>query len=238
MEERSAAFARIHSIVSRVDLDATPVANLPAFRRFVLSSDSVCVHGEDRYTTPVQTIDRAALTHLVTPDAASMIEAYRLGIAAIEKWDEEEARFWSRIVGKDLLKCLRAVSLRRGGDYEQSIVGIHRQIASYAPESADLADLLIALYREPTTDLGRLRLALDMAEATLSTRSGWRADQTSPASADRTSWAISAPSTKRAALRYEPARSDPLAGIGGGACSAGSNGPSTHRVQVDLLSAQ
>ena len=173
MEERSAALARIHSIVSRVDLDATPVANLPAFRRFVLSSDSVCVHGEDRYTTPVQTIDRgAALTHLVTPDAASMIEAYRLGIAAIEKWDEEEARFWSRIVGKDLLKCLRAVSLRRGGDYEQSIVGIHRQIASYAPEPADLADLLIALYREPTTDLGRLRLALDMAEATLANEIG------------------------------------------------------------------
>ena len=97
-----------------------------------------------------------------------MIEAYRLGIAAIEKLDEEETRFWSRIVGKDLLKCLRAVSLRRSGDYEQSIEGIYRQIVSYAPESADLADLLIALYREPTTDLSRLRLALSMAEGDLS----------------------------------------------------------------------
>lgn len=167
LEGQARRLADAHAIVSRVDLEALPAANLPAFRRFVLASDSVCVHGEDRHTTPVQSIDRATLADLVTPDATALIADYRLGIAAIEAGDEDAARFWSRIVGKDLLKCLRSVVLLRGGDYEQSIAGIYRQVGAFVPEASRLADLLIGLYREPTADLGTLRRALDVAEAEL-----------------------------------------------------------------------
>ncbi len=81
--------------------------------------------------------------------------------------DDEAMRFCSRIVGKDLLKCVRALILLRGGAYEVAIDRIHVQTRNVAPELVPLADRLYRLYRAPVTDPAVILAVLDEATTDL-----------------------------------------------------------------------
>jgi hypothetical protein len=104
----------------------------------------------------------------VTPDTATLLVDYRsLVEEARDDADDEAMRFYSRIVGKDLLKCVRALILLRGGDYEVAIDRIHAQTRDFAPELVPLADRLYRFYRAPVTAPDVVLAVLDEATATL-----------------------------------------------------------------------
>lgn len=153
LQQHAKRLRQVYPLVARVDLEAVPIADLSAFQRLVLSSDSLHLYGIDTLTQPEQTMDRAELAALVTPNPLELIQGYRAAVQGIGVGhDDETLRLYSRVTGKDLLKCLRAIALRRGGAYEKSIERIYDQVTALVPEYWALADKLIALYRHPITD--------------------------------------------------------------------------------------
>jgi predicted nucleotidyltransferase len=165
LDDCAVALTRAYPIVSRVDLDVGQVANLPELRRFVLSSDSVAIYGADTLTQRHQALPRERLIRLVTPDMAELIMDYRTAVRSLdERAAPEQLRFYSRVTGKDLLKCLRAAALRRGGSYEQNIQAIYHQVSAYLPECAPTAHGLYQLYHTPTVERCTLLRVLDEAE--------------------------------------------------------------------------
>ncbi len=165
LDDRAMVLTRAYPIVSRVDLDVGEVANLPEVRRFILSSDSVAVYGADTLTQRCQSLPRERLIRLVTPDMAELIAGYRAAVRSLdERAAPEQLRFYSRVTGKDLLKCLRAAVLRRGGSYEKNIQAIYHQVLAYLPECAPTARDLYQLYHTPTGERRTLLRVLDEAE--------------------------------------------------------------------------
>jgi predicted nucleotidyltransferase len=157
LERLSASLGAATQLVSRFDLEAIDANTLESFRHFVLSSDSLSIHGTDSLTLPVQTMERLALARLVTPDPAAMVPDYLEWVEELPGADDPERRFASRIIGKDLLKILRGVPLLRGAPYEVVISRVAAQVALFAPEASDVAGQLFALYAEPVTDVAAIR---------------------------------------------------------------------------------
>ena len=153
LKELAARLGAGTDLVSRFDLEAIDASALEPFRRFVLSSDSVCVHGGDSVTKHVQSMERSALARLVTPEPTTMLPDYLAWTEELSNANDAERRFASRIIGKDFLKVLRGVLLLRGAPYQVAIPAIAAQVSSYAPDAVGIADLLFALYSEPTTDV-------------------------------------------------------------------------------------
>jgi predicted nucleotidyltransferase len=69
-----------YPVVTEVDLDVTAIHDLGEFRRLVLSSDSLNLYGVDTLRQVQQTMDRAHLATLVTPDASALIQGYRTAV--------------------------------------------------------------------------------------------------------------------------------------------------------------
>jgi hypothetical protein len=179
---------RRHGVVSRVELDVERLEDVTPFRRFVLSSDSLSIHGVDHFPAKTQDILPGDLIDLVTPPPGEMISMYRQGVAALgDDRNQPAPAFWSRLIGKDLLKCLRAEALRRGGEYEPGIAALHRQVVELVPEHRNLADTLIELYLRPATAPEELRRALDRVDAAFRTIGAGQAnDPPSDRARDRT----------------------------------------------------
>jgi predicted nucleotidyltransferase len=154
-----------HPQVARVDLEAVPRKGLHPFRQFVFATDSLSVFGTDNYSGHSQTWDRQALALLVTPDLAGIVESYTDAVSNSAVNDAERLRFFSRIIGKDILKCCRRTALLRGAAYERSIGKIYRQLLEYMPEQSALLHELHDLYQQPSSDRARLLRALEQAAA-------------------------------------------------------------------------
>jgi predicted nucleotidyltransferase len=168
LQDQATRLSRRYPVISRVELEVAPLKELAPFQLFALSSDSLSVYGDDTLTQSEHRVDRIELTRLVTPPVEALITDYRaLFEDAGGGAGDEEMRFYCRIVGKDLLKCLRALILLGGGEYEVAIDRIHGQVGAYVPELAALADQLHQLYREPVADSGPVIEALDHAAAML-----------------------------------------------------------------------
>lgn len=155
---------RAYPIVSLVDLEASRLGDLLPVQRFILSSDSVAVAGEDRLTRQSQVMSRDALVRLVTPPMDSLLSDYGAAVRQLDPGDSDQLRFYSRIIGKDFLKCLRGVILRRGDSYERNIGAIAEQSLAHFPEQTATIALLHRCYSAPTNDQDRLlRLLADVA---------------------------------------------------------------------------
>jgi predicted nucleotidyltransferase len=157
-----------YPVVTEVDLDVTAIHDLGEFRRLVLSSDSLNLYGVDTLRQVQQTMDRAHLATLVTPDASALIQGYRTAVHDLTVGrDDGLLRQYSRVTGKDLLRCLRGIALVRGGTYEKSIEGIYAQVRILVPEHQPLAEKLFALYRTPVADKDPLLAVLAEADERL-----------------------------------------------------------------------
>lgn len=167
LHDHAARLSSTTSIVSRIDLDAVAMRDLIPFQRFALASDSLSVFGADTITVREQRVDPVELARLVTPNTGNLLLDYRDFVEESRHGDDATLRFCSRIVGKDLLKCLRALILVRGGAYEVAIDRIYDQTRDVVPEMAPLAERLYRLYRTPVTDPDVLLEVLDEATITL-----------------------------------------------------------------------
>jgi uncharacterized protein len=155
-------------IVGRVDLEAEFLNGLSEFRRFVLASDSISLSGADRFSRPRQYVDRARLARLVTPDPHRLIRQYRAGIEPLDAEREPDVLTrYARVIGKDLLRCLRQAVILRGGKYEKNVSAIFSEVTAHVPEHRLLADALYGLYRHPRADKEVLLRVLDLAEERL-----------------------------------------------------------------------
>jgi predicted nucleotidyltransferase len=167
LQDHAARLSRRHAVVSRVELDVAAGSDLIPFQLLALASDSLSVYGTDTLTVREQWVDRVELSRLVTPDAGSLLVDYREFVEESRQSGNEAMRFCSRIVGKDLLKCARALVLLRGGAYEVAIDRISAQIHDVVPELAPLAERLYRLYSTPVTDADVVIEVLGEASATL-----------------------------------------------------------------------
>lgn len=167
LEELAASLGATTDLVSRFDLEAVDANRLEPFQHFVLTSDSLCIHGVDTLTLPVQTMERLALARLVTPDPVAILPDYLDWVEELTSAGDAERRFASRIIGKDLLKVLRGVLLLRGAPYEVAVPRLAVQVRDLAPEAAEVAAHLFALYSEPTTDQEAIRRTAYAASSVL-----------------------------------------------------------------------
>lgn len=159
----AAALGRIFPIASLVDLEACRLDDLHPTQRFILSSDSLAVAGTDRLTLVRQTLRRDTLIPLVTPPMAQLLSDYGEAVARLATEDSDQLRFYSRVIGKDLLKGLRGSALRRGAAYERNIAAIAEQALVYFPEHSATIAKLYHCYRSPTADRAALLGVLAVA---------------------------------------------------------------------------
>ncbi len=153
-----------YPVVSAVDLDVAWSEKLSAFQRFVLSSDSVSVFGDDGLTVPVQYVDRDVLVALVTPHGSELIADYRRSLARLAPGRDDAAiARYARTISKDLLRCLRSAALSRGAPYVSSLEAIHAGIAQYLPDCRALAAALLDTYRHGPRSKRALLTLIDEA---------------------------------------------------------------------------
>jgi predicted nucleotidyltransferase len=167
VQEQELRLRHKHPFLSKVDLEVIDVGGLNDFRRFVFATDSVSLYGRDAYSLACQSWDRQKLAEMVTPDLPSIVHSYRTAVQALDIGDREHLCFYSRLIGKDTLKCLRRVALLGGGPYERNIDRIHQQLLQYMPEHQGLLDELHELYAQPAADRQRLLTALSSAAGAL-----------------------------------------------------------------------
>jgi hypothetical protein len=151
-------------VVPRVDLEAVEVDGLHPFRRFVLTTDSLRVAGMDPIREEPVTIDRQDLIQMITPDFYDLVEAYGRAVDGLGAGHEEELKLYSRVIGKDLLKCFRGEALAAGAQYERAICRIAGQLEETFPDQKPLWQELFSLYEEPSVDGERLRRVLSGAK--------------------------------------------------------------------------
>ncbi len=156
---------RRHPFVCQVDLEAVAADELNDFRRFIFAIDSVSLAGSDIYTAERQTVARRQLAEMVTPDLPGIVKSYRRAVEAVDAKNERLLLKWSRLIGKDVLKCFRRISLLRSGGYERNVEAIYRQLLHDAPEHQELLRDLFNLYESPSSHGARLLEALRRAEA-------------------------------------------------------------------------
>jgi len=156
IERQEKALQHRHAFIPKVDLEAVPAEGLSEFRRFVFAVDSLSLLGSDIYTLQSQTVDRKRHADMVTPDLTQIVTSYRNAVEKADEGDEHLLSFYSRLIGKDILKCLRRIALLRGGQYERNIGKIYQQLLHYAPERQELLHELFDLYSHPISDKQRL----------------------------------------------------------------------------------
>ncbi|WP_169461088.1 nucleotidyltransferase domain-containing protein [Ktedonobacter racemifer] len=150
LQESSRRLQSTYLFVSQVDLDCFDVASLSPFQRFVLSSDSLSIYGKDEFTKKVQMIKREHLASLVTPNITALVQEYTDAIHLLES--KEALRQMSRVIGKDLLRCLRYILIVEQGIYEKTIENIHKQLLHTLPEYKERICDLFTLYVQPTAN--------------------------------------------------------------------------------------
>jgi hypothetical protein len=91
------------------------------------------------------------------------IRAYEESLDDLDCTAEEQLTEYGRVIGKDLLRCLRGEALRRGSRYSPSMTEIYEQVGQYIPESRELAARLYATYRNPNK--GKAELAALLSKA-------------------------------------------------------------------------
>jgi predicted nucleotidyltransferase len=165
LEDQEKALSQIHPSSGRVDLEAVPVHGLANFRQFVFATDSVSLFGSDIYTSQCQTWNRQKLADLVTPDVEDILTSYRNALKRANGDDRKLLCFYSRLIGKDILKCFRRIVLLRGGQFERNISKIYDQTLQYVPEWKQVLQELHELYVHPSDDRQRLLKALRNVES-------------------------------------------------------------------------
>jgi predicted nucleotidyltransferase len=164
LADREQDLQRQYPFVSKVDLEAVSVNGLARFRQFIFATDSVSLFGSDLYTRERQTWDRQQLAALITPDLDDIVTSYRNGVERADEDNRELLCFYSRLIGKDILKCLRCIALLHGGEYERNIGRIYNQLLQYAPEVRGILHELYELYVHPSHDRQKLLRVLHDVE--------------------------------------------------------------------------
>ena len=139
-------------LVSRIDLQCMSLDTIRGYPEYelILRTDSVSLFGEDHYPPGEVAIWNTELARLWTPDARAILRDYRSALANADIPADEVNRY-SRLTGKDMMKCFQIHVLLRYGLIERSVENVYRNLRTYLPQHGELFDRLWSLYRFPTS---------------------------------------------------------------------------------------
>lgn len=166
LERRAHDLHETYPVVSKVDIDYVMAGDVSEFQKFVFSSDSINLYGDDTFSRSEQEIPVDFLVGLVTPDIKALLPDYTRHVKQVDEQDKQKLFQWSRWCGKDMIKCLRGEAILREGKYDRTINGAHNQLRRCFPEHAQLIDKLLVLYETPEPDKRKILQVLNEVDET------------------------------------------------------------------------
>jgi len=166
LERRASDLYETYPVVSKVDLDYVVAGSVSELQKFVFSSDSISLYGDDTFSRAEQQMPLDELVNLVTPDIKSLLPDYMGHVKQVDEQDRKRLFQWSRWCGKDVIKCLRGDAILREGKYDRTIKGTHHQLRRCFPEHAQVIDKLLVLYETPEPNKRKILQVLKEVEET------------------------------------------------------------------------
>ncbi len=162
LDTRTRALAAQYPLVTKVDLQVMSDGAIAAHPEYelIVRTDSFCLAGEDRYTAGEVTLPVAQLAALWHPDFDGILRGYETALRNPALPGDEVVRY-TRLTGKDMLKCFQRRLLLEHGIYERDMERVYGALKHHLPEEAPLFDRLWTLYRHPTADRGTALAALE-----------------------------------------------------------------------------
>lgn len=138
-------------LVSRIDLQCMSLDAIRSHRDYelIVRTDSVGLYGEDHFNSGDVAIRNTELAQLWSPDIEAILRDYRAALENVDIPVGEVIRY-SRLTGKDTMKCFQRTVLLRHGLIERSVERVHHNLRTYLPQYGELFDRLWNLYRFPT----------------------------------------------------------------------------------------
>ncbi len=159
--EASGRFAEVTSI--DIDVYQLKVAHSSASINLILRTDSVVVAGTESFSRETVRIDADELATLWSVRLSSIVPGY---LEAVHRaTDSSVLRRWSRLVGKDIMKCWRTRLIEEEAVFYRSIEELHKELVRRWPAARGHFDALWMLYRYPTHEKRKIEDALRGAEA-------------------------------------------------------------------------
>ncbi len=154
-------------IVSKIDIQYMSEDDIDRHFDFklIVMTDSICVYGEDNYTVAEYSILNTELADLWNPNLDSIICNYRTALAS-SLISKAEIVKYSRLTGKDMMKCFQRKILLDFGRIEKSIEKIYFNLVEHYPGYVALFDKLWKLYRYPTDDREAIVAIIEECERT------------------------------------------------------------------------
>jgi hypothetical protein len=156
-----------YPIVSKVDLGYVYAEKVGEFQKFVFTTDSISIDGNDLYPAEVIEISAAILAKLVTPDTGALLSDYKNKVRALDENNPLLLFQWSRWCGKDLIKCYRGGAILKEAIYERTIDGAYQQILRCFPEHSELFRILYNLYQNPVKTKYEILDILNLAPSSI-----------------------------------------------------------------------
>ncbi len=151
LDKRTRALAAQYPLVTKVDLQMMSDGAIAAHPEYelIVRTDSFCLTGEDRYTTGEVTLPVAQLADLWHPDIDGILRDYETALRNPTLPADEVVRY-TRLTGKDMLKCFQRRRLLEHGIYERDMEFVYEALRRHLPGDAPLFDRLWAMYCHPT----------------------------------------------------------------------------------------
>lgn len=139
------------ALVSRIDLQCMSLNAIRGNRGYelIVRTDSINLYGESQFSREEVAILNTELARLWSPDIEAILRDYRAALENVDIPAGEVIRY-SRLTGKDMMKCFQRTVLLRYGLIERSVEKVHRNLINYLPQYSELFDQLWNLYRFPT----------------------------------------------------------------------------------------
>lgn len=163
LRESASAVPGATSLVSRVDLQCMSLEAIGVHLEYelIVRTDSVNLFGEDHFDCAEVAIINTELARLWTPNIDAILRDYRCALENLDLPAAEVMRY-SRLTGKDIMKCFQRTVLLRQGLIERSVERMHHNLKTYLPQYGEVMDTLWKLYRFPTDRREDVLAALEM----------------------------------------------------------------------------
>lgn len=153
------------TIVSKVDLDHMSQKEIKAHFEYelILRTDSISIYGNDEYTVDEYQILNTELAKLWDINIDTIIHTYKNHLL-YDNLTHNEIKRYSRLTGKDLMKCFRKRVLLEHGVLERTVERIYLSLKKYIPEYSFIFDSLWDLYQFPKDDIEKIVIVIDQTE--------------------------------------------------------------------------
>ncbi len=154
-----------NTIVSKIDVQCIREDIIKNYfdLELIIKTDSINLYGEDKYTVSEYSIMNTELADLWNPNIDFVLHNYRNKLMSINMSDTEIAKY-SRLTGKDVMKCFQRRVVLEHGFIERTIEKIYINLKKYIPDHSGTFEKLWRLYRLPTSNKEVIMTVIDECE--------------------------------------------------------------------------